>query len=67
MAFVSRIMVKHSILNNVIRFQHIQQKDDNCVLLTNFITFIKSFYFDSQPNTKINKNQFFLKLTIFLK
>jgi len=44
-------MVKHSILNNVIGFQHIQQKDDNCVLLINFIVFIV-FYSASQLSTK---------------
>jgi hypothetical protein len=48
MAFISGIMVKHSILNNVIGFQHIQQKDDNCVLLINFIV----FYSASQLSTK---------------
>jgi hypothetical protein len=43
-------MAKHSTLNNLIRFQHIQQKDNNCVMFTNFITFIKSN--GSQANTE---------------
>jgi hypothetical protein len=65
MAFISRIMVKHSILNNVIGFQHIQQKDDNCVLLINFIAFI-AFYSASQLSTKEAStlpsiNQFYFK------
>jgi hypothetical protein len=64
MAFIYGIMAKHSTLSNVIKFQHIQQKDDNCVLLTNFITFTKYFYFGSQPNIK--KHQLCLLLTILI-